>query len=76
MKRKNVLEVLRPLLNSRPDRWGETFVRSGMKGSSAICLACGATDKMIMIKKHKKDCPIIAHWKAVTALRKMLGEKA
>jgi hypothetical protein len=45
------------------------------KTLKAVCLSCGATDKVIMIERHKRGCPYQAYWDAVEALRAMLGER-
>ena len=60
--------VLAPLLDSVPRSQGEAYA-----GKLAFCLSCGATDKVAMIGKHKKGCPYVAHWRAVEALRNLLG---
>ena len=62
-------EVLRPLLRSRPRANGETTIPD----LGAVCLDCGARDKQILIKKHHRNCPHQAWFKALGALDKMLG---
>jgi hypothetical protein len=62
-------EVLRPLLRSLPRTAGERII----PGLNAVCLDCGARDKQIMIRKHRKNCPDRAWFRALEALTQMLG---
>lgn len=68
------LKDLRPLLNTHPAVGGETLV-CGNRGFKAICLSCGEVDDRIMMRKHKRGCPWIAHWKAIKALHVLLKVK-
>lgn len=71
---KNDLEVLRPLLSCVPKYLqGERILDCLPGEKKAMCLSCGARDTMVMIRKHKKNCPWQAFWKAHDALRHMLG---
>lgn len=63
------LEILRPLLRSRPNTSGEIMI----PGLDAVCLDCGARDDQVMIRKHRKNCPHTAYFKALTALAAILG---
>lgn len=63
------LELLRPLLRSLPRTTGEVLVH----GVGAFCIDCGGRDSNIMIRKHRRNCPHMAWFKALETLGEMLG---
>lgn len=73
-KKQKEFEVLRPLLNAVP-RYRQLYIPEDcVEGGKAVCTGCGAEDRQIMIRKHKRGCLLIAHYKAMEALRGMLHE--
>lgn len=42
-------------------------------GGPAICLSCGMTDKQVMMRRHRRNCAWVAHWRALNELRRILG---
>jgi hypothetical protein len=70
MKQKIDLERLRPLMGHRPQ--GDTWVGQGRP--RAICVACGAEDGQVMIRKHRRNCQYVAWGKAMEYLRSLLAE--
>lgn len=70
---ESMFDVLKPLLESLPRVGGEVYVGVPPHDKpKAICLSCGATDKQIMMRRHKPGCAYKAHYAAVEALRKMI----
>ena len=66
----------RILRHSRPNLDGEVVVQlnEAQTKGMAICLSCGATDRQVMIRKHRKWCPWKQYWAAIELFRAILEE--
>lgn len=73
------LKALAPLLDSRPR---DVLVLAGDRLSGGkfgdngyyVCTGCGGTCRQLMMRRHKKGCPWVAHYKAIEKLQEILGE--
>lgn len=74
-KGANSIADLRPLLESLNPHQGDTYIPAVKRRgrSRAVCVSCGAEDKQIMIRKHRKGCLYKAFYAALDILRERLG---